>query len=295
MFQHLLVPLDGTKLAETVLPAVADLARRAGSRVTLLHVVEQDAPREVHGEPHLSTAAEADGYLSAVAGSPTFRELEVRWHVHEASIRDVPVSLVRQVDELAPDLIVLCVHDAHRARDFWSGNIAQQVVERGKTPVLLLRADAPGPALGRILVPLDGSPAHERGLAPAEALATMAGARLDLLTVVPNPEHLTGRFAVAGNLLPGSTRARLEIAEEDAAAYLGEQIARLRATGLEASGTVVRGDPTEQIREFVAEHAIDCVALGTHGRTGAGAFFEGSLAQRLVRGTRAAFLLTPVG
>ena len=53
MFKHILIPLDGSRLAETVLPAGVYLAGVLGSTVTLLHVIERDAPQEVHGERHL--------------------------------------------------------------------------------------------------------------------------------------------------------------------------------------------------------------------------------------------------
>ena len=59
MFKHLLVPLDGSPLAEAALPAAAYLAQKLGASVTLLHVIEQDAPQEIHGERHLTDPDEA--------------------------------------------------------------------------------------------------------------------------------------------------------------------------------------------------------------------------------------------
>jgi nucleotide-binding universal stress UspA family protein len=294
MFRHLLVPLDGSKLAEVVLPAVADLARRAGARVTLLHVLEEHPPSDVHGDRHLTEPAEAEHYLAAAAGGPCFQGIRTDWHVHDQRIRSVPDSLVSHASELTPDLIVLCEHGSHRTRDMLSGSLAQKVVHQGATPVLLLRADDAVAPVRRILAPLDGSPEHERGLVPAEVLAEITGAEIELLTVVPTAQHLSGEHAVAGNLMPASTRVRLDVAEEDATVYLKEHVTRLRAAGRAASGTVARGDPSEQIRDFAVTRAIDCVAMGTHGKVGAGAFWAGSLAQRLIRHTRAAFLLTPV-
>src|SRR5207247_2465328 len=67
VFGHLLVPLDGSRLAETALPAAAELARRLRASVTLLHVLEPDAPPTVHGDRHLRSPAEAEGYLAGAA------------------------------------------------------------------------------------------------------------------------------------------------------------------------------------------------------------------------------------
>ena len=63
MFRHFLIPLDGSRMAEAALPVAAFLAEKFSSRVTLMHVVERNAPREVHGQSHLKNAQEAAVYL----------------------------------------------------------------------------------------------------------------------------------------------------------------------------------------------------------------------------------------
>ena len=60
MFKHLLVPLDGSRLAEAALPAAILVAQKSGAKVTLLHVIERNAPKSVHGNVHLRTAEEAE-------------------------------------------------------------------------------------------------------------------------------------------------------------------------------------------------------------------------------------------
>ena len=69
MLKKILVPLDGSSLSEASLPAAAALAQRFNSRITLLHVIERDAPSEVHHERHLTTAGEAQAYMADVAGA----------------------------------------------------------------------------------------------------------------------------------------------------------------------------------------------------------------------------------
>ena len=59
MYRRLLVPLDGSRLAETILAVVERLAAAYGATVVLLHVIERGAPATVHGERHLRTALEA--------------------------------------------------------------------------------------------------------------------------------------------------------------------------------------------------------------------------------------------
>ena len=59
MFKHLLVPLDGSRLSESALPAAAQIAARMGADLTLVHIVEKHAPAEVHSDRHLVSAEEA--------------------------------------------------------------------------------------------------------------------------------------------------------------------------------------------------------------------------------------------
>ncbi len=66
-FQKLLVPLDGSRLAEAVLPVAELLAERLKATVSLLHVLERGAPGTVHGERHLAGIEEANAYLAKVA------------------------------------------------------------------------------------------------------------------------------------------------------------------------------------------------------------------------------------
>jgi nucleotide-binding universal stress UspA family protein len=295
MFRHLLVPLDGSPQAEGVLPAAVELARRARSRITLLHVLEED-PHEVGGERHLRRADEAEDYLGRVKSTMP-GDLTVDWHVHDRTIHHVPQSLVDHVDEFGADLVVLHWHRVHPRRDLLFGNVAQQVVSRGTTPALLVRPPPTGGAtlpFGRILAPLDWQPEHAAGLGPAKALSRVTGASLHLLTVVPTADALPPAHALTGQLLPGSTRALLKMAETEGAQALERLVSELRAQGLNASGCVLRGDPHERICVFFQSEGIDTVALGTHGRAGTKAFWSGSLAQRLVRSLPASFLLTPV-
>jgi nucleotide-binding universal stress UspA family protein len=296
MLKHLLIPLDGTSMAEAVLPVAASLAEKAGARVTLLHVLERGAPATVHGAGHLRTARQAEEYLEQVASRSFPTTLRVTRHVHEREVADVAHSVVDHADEMRPDLVVMLAHGAGRWRDWISGNMAQQVVHLGVTPVLFLRQGADGQVafpFHSILVPLDGRSAHEQGLPAAAALAQLCDAGLRLLTVVPTADVLSGTAAAVGSLLPESTRKQLDFAERDAAEYLGEHIRRLGTEGISATACVTRGDPAVLIAETAGKLAADLVVLGTHGRAGTQAFWEGSMAQRLLRKISASFLLAP--
>ena len=132
MFKHLLVPLDGSKLAEAALPAAVLLSKALGATVTLLHIIEKDAPQEIHGDRHLTNNDDACRYLDDVAQKFFPPETQVDSHVHTEEVKDVARSIVDHSGEFAPDLIVLCAHGEGGWREVMVGSIAQQVIARGK-------------------------------------------------------------------------------------------------------------------------------------------------------------------
>jgi nucleotide-binding universal stress UspA family protein len=298
MFKHLLIPLDGSRLAESVLPSVVYLARVTGATVTLLHVIERDAPQEVHGEHHLTNADDACIYLGQVAERtfPPEMRLSIVEHVHTVEVGNVAQSIVEHVGEFAPDLIVLCSHGSGGLRDFLYGSIAQQVIAMGKTPVLVIEPEGKMPDTGyrRTLIPLDGNPDHEQSIPIVTDLAKACGASLHLLVVVPTPDTLTPQQAATGRLLPSTTNAILELAQEDAVAYLRDKLDQLKAEGLTVSAEVARGDPTAAIVATADRISADLIVLGTHGKAGWDAFWAGSVTPRIADRTRRHLLLVPV-
>ncbi len=298
MFRHLLIPLDGSRLAESVLPAAAWMSARLGASVTLVHVIERHPPREIHGEAHLADEAEAHAYLRQIADRAFLHGSTVECHVHTAGVRSVTDGIAGHIDELGSDLIIMCSHGHGGPKQWLFGTIAQQIVELGKTPVLLIQPSAYEAAASfacrRILIPLDGSAEHEQGLRAARQLALSLGAALHLLLVVPTFGSLSGPLLTTSRYLPGTTARLLDMSVADAETYLEKHVADLTESGIVASCGVVRGDPVELVNETVTAEEIDLMVLGTHGRTGADAFWAGSMTPRICRNCRVPLLLVPV-
>ncbi len=296
MFRHLLVPLDGSPLAESVLPATGALAQTLGSEVTLLHVIERGAPAAIHGARHLTDAAGAEAYLTDVARRLP-PDTKVTRHVHTVQEHDLPKSIADHAAELGADLIVLCTHGRGRLRHRLFGGVAQRVAARGRGPILLVPPGEAGAGAFRcrtMLVPLDGQAVHEQGLEPAAGLARACQASLHLLAVVPTLGTLSGEHAATGQILPGTTTALLELDEDRAEAYVTEVVARLARTGLSVTAEVGRGDPTAMILETAKRSGADLIVLGTHGRSGLDAFWSASVAPRIAGKAEVPVLLVPV-
>lgn len=298
MYTHILVPLDGSSLAEAALPAVAYLARVFNARVTLLHVIEQDASGTVHGERHLTLPDEAELYLQDVARRAFAPDTEVAYHVHTEATRDVPRTIVVHQAELTPDLIVMCTHGRSGLRKILSGSIAQRVVAFGDLPLLLIH---PNPEASQtpfscdtLLAPTNGDRAHELGLHTAIGLAQVTGAKLHVLSVVPTVGTLSGQQATKQRFLPGTTHALLDSEEEELSVYLQQHISHIEKQGIFVFAEILRGNPATIIVGVAETSGASLIVLGTHCRIGSSAFWNDSVGAKVISQTQRPVLLVPV-
>ncbi len=297
MYTHLLVPLDGSSLAEQALPAAAYLAGRLPARITLLHLIERNPPNEVHHDRHLTQAAEATAYLEDIRRRAFPATVSVECHVHTAEIDDVARSIVEHIGELAPDLVVMCTHGHGGVRRRLFGSKAQQVIALEKIPILLIppaQQAAPDFHCTRVVVPVDGNTEHEQGLRTAADLAHLCQAALHLVFVIPTVDRLKGEDAATGRLLPHTMAAILDMQQEEAAEYLGCHIVNLREAGLMVSAEAARGDAVAAIVAAAKTQGADLIVMGTHGKTAMDAFWSGSLTPIVVDRSPVPLLLVPI-
>lgn len=287
----ILVPLDGSLLAESALPAAASLARHLGARLTLLHVMERGAPPSVHGQRHLTAIPEADRYLADLASRCAAAGVDADTHVHPNPEGNVPQSIVAHAADLDADLVVLASHGAGGARRALFGTVAQQVLRRGDRPVLLIHPDDSGAAaaldrdgldLRRLLVPLDGAPPAEAALPFAATLARAYRAEIALLRIVPTLATISGERASAAKLVPTAAAATLDYEEGEAQRYLRAIADLVRALGVDVSWAVGRGNPAQGVLDEAAASGAPLLIMATHGRTGLSAVFTGSVASKVV-------------
>jgi nucleotide-binding universal stress UspA family protein len=297
MFKHILVPLDGSHLAEAALAPAALIAETLDAAVSLIHIIEHDARPEVHKDRHLTKEDEAHTYLREVAARAFPSTAKVETHVHSAAVENVAQSIVEHAqEEFAPDLIVMCTHGKTGVRGLLFGSIAQQVVSHGTTPLLLVRPTEKGQTfqLKRVFVPLDSESIHDDGLPLSEELARSFNAELYLLSVVPTFGTLTGEQAATSSMLPATTAALLDIKEENAREHLQEHLDVLHSAGLRAAAEVARGDPASEIVKSAEKAGADLIVLSTHRKAGIGAFWARSVAPNVANHSTLPLLLIPL-
>jgi nucleotide-binding universal stress UspA family protein len=288
MFKNILVPLDGSALAEAALPYAKALVARTGGRLTLVRAahyasllgdmaVEQHRSVEI-AEDYLECQVErlaAEGY-TAQAAVP-FGGSTANWIVEEADIRGA-------------DLVVMATHDRVGADRWLHGSVAETVVHRSSIPVMVVRAGDAEKLAARfadqqpvVVVPLDGSKLAEAALPIARALANTFGGRLVLVGVVPAP----------GQFVAGQGGAIMTYVEPDLAELQADVQTYLRriAEGGKADVIVRSGDAATQIAQAAQEYAAAMVVMATHGRTGAIRTILGSVAGNVVHHSSGPVLL----
>ena len=285
-------------MAEAALPAASFLAEKLRACVTLMHVMERNAPDKVHGQPHLKHQQDAERYLKELAKRSFPKEIRVDCHVHANGVDDVAGSIAAHADELTYDLVIMCSHGRGAALHLFLGSIAQKVIALGSKPVLITHPDEQGRPSAffcrHILVPMDDNPEHAEALPVSKDLVRACGATLHIVSVIPELATLSGDQAAASKMLPGTTSQLLELTAQDANKYFQDLEDDLRQEGFEASAHVLRGDPASVIVEAAVRARIDLIVVSTHGKTGMDAFWSGSVAHRICSQSRIPLLLIPI-
>jgi nucleotide-binding universal stress UspA family protein len=295
--KSILVPLDGSKLSETVLPMAALLAQQNHAKLILFHVIEQNPPDSVHGDRHLTGVIEAAAYLDQLSQDLPAEVMADR-HVHTVAEKNVAESIVEHSRELGVDMIAMCAHGQSGLQKRIFGNIAQEVLNMGDVPVLLISPEkelkAESCTCQCILVPLDGDPDHEAGLDMAVELSQTCHASLHLVMVIHELASLPGEQAASAVLLPNAASELLELECEEGELYLAKLMGSLLDKQIPVTGEMQRGDPAKQIVRAAKEFHADMIVLGTHSKTAMDAFWSGSVTPKIATQTHLPLLLVPV-
>src|SRR3990170_2782030 len=272
MIKTLLVPLDGSQAAETVLPYVELIASSTGAEVVLLTVVPEREESEQAGK--------ALAYLERAAGELRARSLTCSPAVaagHEAQ------AILDEAEARDAGLVAMSTHGRSGLMRWVLGSVAQKVIHGASRPLLLVRArdqaDRPPAVIDRILVPLDGSQLSLTVLPYVEELAEALAASLVLynavlpLDIYPGTEMTPARVGgIIDDLLAQGQSFLAEVAKE----IEGRGKVKVRSV-------VTIGFPVDEVVRVAAEVKAGLIALATHGRSGVNQIGMGSIADGVVR------------
>ncbi|MBM3166269.1 MAG: universal stress protein [Chloroflexi bacterium] len=278
IIRKILVPLDGSKTAESVLPYIKYLAKRFGSEVEVLGAGIGRKSRRVNRL--------LEDYIESAASDLRNEKVEATPVIVYGSAADKILSYSKQNDI---DLIVMATHGRSGVTRWWIGSVAEKIVSQAITPVLLIpgkkqkaaKAKKEGASISKILVPLDGSDTGQAALDYVELVARETNASVHLIQVISPPGAM--ETSVFGNAEWDSFFKAMQDAAND---YLGSIIDSLKAKGITAKYDIVVGNPAHEIIKSAEKGKIDLIAMSTHGRTGIVRWVIGSVADKVLHGTR---------
>lgn len=294
----LLVPLDGSPLADRAIPWAQALAD-AGTKIVLLRVLP---PPGVAEELLGRRGGDAKGIAEAAARSSleaSAAALAGRGGVELAVATGDPAEvIVAEATSRGIGAIVIASHGRGAIGRWMFGSVADRVARTSTVPVVIVREDedagavAPAPALRRVVVPIDGSARAHEALPAAQAVATAHKLPIHLLTAI-DVASLTP-VAAPGVVMPVSGELYDQIYDDltrSAQQGLDEAAAELRGSGVEITTEVRLGPPDVAITDVL--RANDLAVLTSHGRSGVRRWLLGSVAEELVRSAPAPVMLVP--
>ncbi len=288
MINHILVPLDGSALAECVLPHVSAIAQAFNARITLLHIV--DLPHETRGEQaidpldwHLKKR-EAGAYLENISTRLGGDTLEVNDVILEGSAAQCIIDFAQNTDV---DLIALSTHGQSGLSAWNISSVVQKIILRSFKSTLLVRAyqsftiDFAKIHYKRLFVGLDCSTRAEYILPLAVRLAQFYNAQLIVGTVIRKPE-LVHRFPLSDDDL--ELVARIADRNYRMACHYFEQLhSQLSFQGIDLQTRLVVSDNmTASLHDLVEQENADLVMLVAHGHSGERRWPYGSIATSFI-------------
>jgi nucleotide-binding universal stress UspA family protein len=271
MFEHILVPLDGSSLAECVLPHVVAVAQAFGARVTLLRVLERDGT--------VARAQSVDPLGWHIRKAEAEASLEgVRARLQEVGLRAQRVLLEGQAAERIiefshenkVDLIVLSSHGRSGLTGWNVSSIVLKIILRAYLPIMIVRAYQPaikdlgGLRYRRLLVPLDCSRRAECVLSLSTTLARHHESELLAVHVVARPQM--PRWSPPTQEDVGLVNRLVERNRLEATRYLKQLQSRL---DVRVRTSVLLSDhAAEALHDLVEQANADLVILSAHGHSG---------------------------
>jgi nucleotide-binding universal stress UspA family protein len=293
MYARLLVPLDGSPVAEQVLPYVRLLAKGFQAQVELLRIFEPISPSLADPAHRLyldqiiaSARSHVEDYLEGVAESLRKDGLTVSLTSHEG----IPAPCIVQEAETVPaTLVAMCSHGHSGITGWLLGSTTDKVLHATSQPVLIVRSrerQAIGPAvtLRSLLVPLDGSTIAEQALPHAIALAETLGLKVIVVRATPPMQDYTLQFASRVSYPFSRVEDLSKKADGDAREYLCAVCERLRGQGVPSVGKrLAHGDPASILIDTAGEVRDALIVMTTHGASGLDRWIRGSVTDRVVR------------
>jgi nucleotide-binding universal stress UspA family protein len=275
MYQTIVVPLDGSPLAEVALPYAEEIAGKMGSEIILLSILQSEEAQEYrnHHSYAVKIVEATKRHVEKYLEKPQSQAIRVGTATRTGNPAE---GILDYISRGATNLIVMATHGRSGISRWAVGSVADKMVRATtKQPLMLIRAKGAHPdvrakrILKKALVPLDGSKASEAVIPYILEMAPHLQMELTLLQVVTKNGHN----------------------HADTEDYLQSWRRRLEDKGITAKYEVRVGAAADQIIDLADELVIDVVAMSTHGQNAVNLWPLGSVAQKVLLGGNTPLLL----
>jgi nucleotide-binding universal stress UspA family protein len=275
MLGTIIIPLDGSDLAERALAFGVAIAEKIDAPVQLVHICQIGAD-----EPEM---AESRNYLRKVAGTISGR---VQIRVERGRPAEDIIKIAHEVDD---PIVVMSTHGRGGFHRWMTGSVADKVVRGAGVPVILVRGDQrildpAGFTIRSILLPLDGSSYAETAIPYAIELARAFDSDIHLLRIVNTPAaySMMSRHMDAA-ITAESLDQIISSMREEAKTYIDGITEQLSKQGVSVKPKVLDGYPGEQLIEYERHGFFQLVVMATAGRSGVSRVVFGSVAERILK------------
>ena len=284
MFGKLLVALDGTDVAQTILPFASQLAMGLDVPLVLFSAVQGggQTEEESYGDLYEKDAQAARSRLNELCEELSAQGVNTQIALAVGSPAE---QIVAAANERGCGLIAMSTHGRNIFARGILGSVTSKVIHDTDTPVLTITPEKAELyrdhqiKLTRIMVPLDGSPLGEIVLPYVEELALRLSLTVSLARVVTPPNLFWM------DSYPASIMEAEKAMQREAGDYLETVAQRLGRRGLEVETRVLVGHPAATLIDYLNGTPHDIIAMATHARTGISRRMLGSVTDALVRGS----------
>lgn len=289
MYKRMLIPLDGSPLAEKVIPYAKRIANMLNLELIFLYVYK-------HNESISKFVCKA--YIERVAEMVN-AGLSSKGEI----IKGNPAkTITNYTNEHSIDLVLLATHGQSGFGRWTTGSTAHKVITLSKTPILLIRPNTsrnlmPDGWPKTILIPLDGSQLAESVIPSVEIFTDQMHKRIEVtLLKVCEPPDLLSDYPEAIMQLSWKEHVKrvTTVTQQACGLYLGQVQKRLEEKGMKIRSKVLFGDRDNvapEIAGYISKNDCDLIAMSTHGHSGISEWPYGHVADRLVRTVSVPLLL----
>jgi len=290
MIRKVLVPLDGSRLAEQILPYARLLAEAFKIPVELVGVddAEARAPFKPSGDDQ--------DYLKNIAG-----QFPATVKVNATVELGRPAEVIVKRAKLEPGcLIAMVTHGFSGIKRWLLGSVANKVVQAAENPLLLVRATEQAAAKSNvrfdsIIVPLDGSELAESLLPTVLDFARSLNAEVVLARAfqLPATAYYRAEGTSGAEAFIPSYEELVAAMSQEAREYLDAKVGQMRAQGLaRVRAEILEGPAAEQIIDLAHNTTDSLIAMCTHGRSGLRRWMLGSVTEKVARHAERPILVT---